>query len=295
MRLTCMRGYPGSGKSTAAREMASRTGASIVCRDTIRHTMFGRYTNVDEAAVTSMELSQVTNLLSLGKDVIVDAMHLNPRYLCKWATVAAEYSADWDVYDVLTEPAECIVNDADIDRARSGKRVGHEVITKLAARWPMNEWPVIESRTMKMEPYEPPKGKPFAVIVDVDGTLAHMTGRSPYDFSKVHTDEVDPCIRSVVNHYCRSMGADMLVVSGREDTCREQTEKWLTDNDIHYDELFMRKAKDNRKDSIIKYELFNDHIRDEYRVLLVLDDRNQVVKMWRELGVKCLQVQDGDF
>ena len=141
-----MRGYPGSGKSTAAREMASRTGASIVCRDTIRHTMFGRYTNVDEAAVTSMELAQVTNLLSLGKDVIVDAMHLNPRYLCKWATVAAEYSADWDVYDVLTEPAECIVNDADIDRARSGKRVGHEVITRLATRWPMNEWPVIEPR-----------------------------------------------------------------------------------------------------------------------------------------------------
>ena len=27
----------------------------------------------------------------------------------------------------------------------------------------------------------------------------------------------------------------------------------------------------------------------------VLDDRNQVVKMWRENGLTCLQVAEGDF
>lgn len=51
----------------------------------------------------------------------------------------------------------------------------------------------------------------------------------------------------------------------------------------------------NRKDVVIKRELFDRYIRDNYQVLFVLDDRNQVVDMWRELGLKCLQVAPGDF
>jgi hypothetical protein len=58
----------------------------------------------------------------------------------------------------------------------------------------------------------------------------------------------------------------------------------------------MRAEKDNRKDSIIKRELFDKHIRDKYHVDFVLDDRDQVVRMWRrELGLTCLQVNYGNF
>ena len=42
-------------------------------------------------------------------------------------------------------------------------------------------------------------------------------------------------------------------------------------------------------------ELYEQHVKDHYDVLCVFDDRNQVVDMWREIGLKCLQVQPGDF
>lgn len=59
-------------------------------------------------------------------------------------------------------------------------------------------------------------------------------------------------------------------------------------------ELLMRPKKDNRKDSVIKKELF-DKIKDKYNIQYVFDDRDQVVEMWRELGLTCLKVADGNF
>lgn len=132
-----------------------------------------------------------------------------------------------------------------------------------------------------------------AIIVDIDGTLAHMNGRKPYEWSKVGTDIVDETIKSLIsliNHKYK-----IILLSGRDGVCRPETEQWLKVNNVYYDELFMRDVNDNRKDSIIKLELFNNHIKDNYDIQFVLDDRNQVVEMWRSIGLKCFQVAKGDF
>ena len=57
----------------------------------------------------------------------------------------------------------------------------------------------------------------------------------------------------------------------------------------------MRKTGDFRKDSIVKKELFDENVRGKYNIEFVLDDRNQVVEMWRSIGLVCLQVADGNF
>ena len=76
----------------------------------------------------------------------------------------------------------------------------------------------------------------------------------------------------------------------------EQTIKWLTKYKIPYHDLLMRKTKDGRKDSVIKKEIVDEHIKGKYFVRFVLDDRDQVVDMWRkEMGYACLQVNYGDF
>lgn len=134
-----------------------------------------------------------------------------------------------------------------------------------------------------------------AIIVDIDGTLADKGERHPFDYSKVSQDTAKEAIKELVNtlymsHY------KIVIFSGREDVCYFETRKWLDDNGILFNELFMRKEKDRRKDSIVKKELYENHVKDRYDVLLVLDDRDQVVKMWREeLGLTCLQVAYGDF
>lgn len=132
--------------------------------------------------------------------------------------------------------------------------------------------------------------KPTAIMVDIDGTLAHMVGRSPYDYSKVHEDTLDEVIASITRHY-----KHVVVMSGRPEDCREATENWLRKHDIRFDALFMRKSGDKRPDNEIKWELYQEHVEPNYKIDFVLDDRNRVVKMWRENGLKCLQVAEGDF
>jgi hypothetical protein len=57
----------------------------------------------------------------------------------------------------------------------------------------------------------------------------------------------------------------------------------------------MRRAGDRRKDWVVKSELYREHIEPRYDVLLVLDDRDQVVRAWRGLGLTVFQVAEGDF
>jgi predicted kinase len=140
--ITCMRGYPGSGKSTVAKTLAEATGAVIVSRDTLRYQMFGKFHGVDECAVTEAETDCVVVALVAGRDVIVDAMHLDPAYLWKWVDVAKEHSAEFTVCDVPTDVDTCIARDA--ERVSAGKSVGEQVIRSAAKRWPQSGWSKVE-------------------------------------------------------------------------------------------------------------------------------------------------------
>lgn len=135
--------------------------------------------------------------------------------------------------------------------------------------------------------------KPTAVICDIDGTLAHMNDRSPYDPTKYLEDSKDDFVHWAFARL--SENATRIIVSGRDDDYRADTEKWLENHGITYDHLYMRPSKDKREDSIIKREIYEAYIKDKYKVRCVLDDRNRVVKMWRGHGLKVLQVADGDF
>ena len=57
----------------------------------------------------------------------------------------------------------------------------------------------------------------------------------------------------------------------------------------------MRKLDDKRRDDIVKKELFDENIRGRFNVKFVIDDRNRVVDMWRQIGLTCFQVEEGDF
>ena len=134
-----------------------------------------------------------------------------------------------------------------------------------------------------------------AIICDIDGTLAHMQDRSPYDWDKVSDDVVDKTIKEILRTFYSTSKYAIILTSGRDDVCKQITERWLGKNYIFYDALYMRKHNDNRPDEVIKKEIYDKHIKDKYDVVFVLDDRNKVVKMWRDLGLKCLQVAEGDF
>ena len=139
-----------------------------------------------------------------------------------------------------------------------------------------------------------PNPLPKAIIVDIDGTVSHKTDRDIYDYKEAINDNPDKIILEVVRSLWHQ-GYRILFVTGRSDDCITVTRTWLATYCPYYFGLYMRQTGDFRKDAIVKQEIYENHIKNEYDVLCVFDDRQKVVDMWREIGLKCLQVQPGDF
>jgi hypothetical protein len=138
---------------------------------------------------------------------------------------------------------------------------------------------------------------PKAIICDIDGTLALLGNRNRYD-PTTGVDVLNDPIANILKVYDSQtvLQVDLIIVTGREEKYRDFTENWLEANEIsHYKQLYMRKTGDYRKDYIIKKEIYEKEVKGKYEVLFVLDDRDQVVKMWREEGLTCLQVAYGNF
>jgi len=140
---------------------------------------------------------------------------------------------------------------------------------------------------------------PRAVIVDIDGTLAKINGRSPYEWGKVDTDLPNEPVVELVKLLSK-VGKVIVFLSGRDGSCAGKTIVWINQHlglTYHKDWfLFMRTPNDNRKDAVIKKELFEQNILNRWYIDFVLDDRNQVVDLWRkEIGLPCFQVDYGDF
>lgn len=138
--------------------------------------------------------------------------------------------------------------------------------------------------------------RPSAVIVDLDGTLAHMGERHPFATSGYDQDTPNPPVVEVVRAL-HLAGHTIVIVSGRKEVSRTETEWWLgTHVPVPYEGLHLRADDDDRADGIVKREIYERDIAPRFEVLCVLDDRNHVVDMWRdELGLTCLQVAPGDF
>lgn len=131
------------------------------------------------------------------------------------------------------------------------------------------------------------------VIVDLDGTLAHMRDRGPFDYERAGEDEVDEVVRELVVKAAQDH--TIVIVSGRMDTCYDLTASWLERHEVPFDDLLLRASGDYRPDEVVKREIFEQKIAPRLAIRYVLDDRDKVVRMWRALGLKCLQVADGDF
>lgn len=299
--LFIYRGLPGSGKTTRAKELQKVTGARIVGRDHLRELLYGlanyKPSNSKEQEVTRLQEKMIRDGLRADQMVIVDDMNLKAKYMRRLMEIATQEGAEYSIIDLTDTPVEtCVERDLARDR-----QVRPEQIRDLHKRFIQGKpypLPLPETAEKPSEGlvYEPPADAPPALIVDIDGTVAKMNGRSPYDYTKVSEDLPNEPVIGIVKLYYE-LGYEILFTSGRPDSCREDTVKWIKENiNLGWDyRLLMRNAGDHRKDSVVKRELFDRHIRENFRVEFVLDDRNQVVEMWRSLGLTCLQVAEGNF
>lgn len=325
--LTIVRGMSGSGKTRFARRRvasALQPEYELMCRvnrDDIRAMLHdGTYIHgITEEVVIAVRDATIRAALRKGWDVISDDTNLRSRNVRDLMKVAASVGAEVKFEDFTDVPLEeCIRRDN--WRARNDEpSVGEDVILDQYNRF-------LKGRKLPLPvpaSDEPPTFDPIsrgtipAIIVDIDGTTAHNNGhRGWYEYDKVAYDEPNRNVIDVVS----AMDAgyhEVIFVSGRSDQCRDLTAEWLgrhvissywdnvgddvanmkhpNDNQSGLYKLFMRPEGDYRDDALVKYELYRDYIAPFYDVRVVLDDRDRMVRMWREIGLTCLQVAEGDF
>lgn len=290
-KVLILKGLPASGKSTYAKDLVEK-GWKRVNKDDLRAMIdSSHWSSSNEKHIIRMRNYITLYYLGNGFNIVVDDTNLNPKHekdiremiIKNPNPEVARAEVDNMFFDVTIK--ECI--ERDLKRPAS---VGKDVIMRMYNQW----------LKPKPELYTPPEGKPDCFMIDIDGTLAHMNGRSPFEWKRVGEDDVDPELPNILSQLVSKNHMDeektyIILLSGRDSVCRPETEKWLADHGIQYDHLYMRPEKDSRKDFEVKLELFNNHVRDNYRVRVVFDDRDQVVSLWRSLGLKCYQVAEGDF
>jgi len=283
-KIILTRGLPGSGKTTWALDyIKENSNTKRINKDDLRNMVDGGgWSSNREKIIIRARDVLVKLYLDLGFNVIIDDTNLVEKHFVQMAGIAAKYKdVIVEVKDFTDVPIEeCIKND--LARVKS---VGKDVIMDMY------------NKHLKESIIEPEYNYNLqdCIIVDIDGTLAHMTNRTAYEWDKVGSDKLDVEISTIIRTYEESEPVEIILVSGRSDGCRQQTEQWLKDKHVKYDELYMRKKGDMRKDVEVKTEIYNKYIKNNYNVIFVLDDRKQTVEGWRNLGLKCLQVAEGNF
>ena len=112
------------------------------------------------------------------------------------------------------------------------------------------------------------------------------------DFHLVHRDEINEIVSELIDFH-NSKGRHIIIMTGRSEEYRKETEEWLNLYDIRYDQLLMRQKDDYKRDTVVKKELYNDNIKDKYNVICVFDDRLSVCRQWVDMGIFTFTVNQG--
>lgn len=143
--------------------------------------------------------------------------------------------------------------------------------------------------------------KKKAIIVDMDGTICeNVTDRPWYGKGAAEgmlTDAPYTDIINMLRAYLEEYEIQLLILTGRNDTpeIRQATLEWLGRNWFHPDKLFMRKPKDYSKTVVYKEKTYTEQIEPYYDVIMVFEDNNACVQMFRDKGLIVLQPQNSDY
>jgi predicted kinase len=310
LKIVLTRGAPGSGKSTWAKQEIAKDPLNWlrINNDDLRSSFNGSVFSGDyEKIIRETRHFLLQEALKRGLNVILDNVNASSRNWEEVCKLAKESNKDVMVFEKLfyAELEELLSRNA---QREGSARVPDEVVKKFFKELGGKQFrfsnPKVEVFTRRDytsdAPFTPAiqdESLPHTIISDLDGTLSLFAGkRSSYDASDCDLiDDINKPVADTIKLY-HEAGYKIIFSSGREDKYEPETRRFIEKHlpGVEY-QLFMRKTNDSRKDSIIKEEIYRNNIEGKYLIKLVLDDRNQVVDLWRSLGLVCFQVAEGNF
>lgn len=295
LKILILIGIPASGKSTWAKEFTKYNDDWIrVNRDDFRSMLKSQQLceNKIESMITSMVNDTIETSLASKLNVIVDNTNLKEKYINDIIN-KFKYSADIDyrVFDISLNKA------VERDTLRPNP-VGETVIKKMYQNYKnlldtFNFQPISKNRYRPTISPNFNSNLPDAVIFDIDGTIAHMKNRGPFDWDQVYKDDLNNIVAEHIEFH-KSKGREIIIVTGRDESCKDITIEWLELHNIKFDQIFTRPKDDYRKDTVVKKEIYNNEILNKYNLLCVYDDRLQIIDMWYEQNIFTFNVNQGN-
>jgi predicted kinase len=307
--LIVLCGPPGSGKSTWAKNF-------------IKHEL-NSYHYVNQDSHGKDDHKRLFNLaLDCGANVIVDRMGFNKEQRQRYLAPAKVLGYRTRIV-VLHQPKQVCYD-------RIIAREGHETIKagdtatagKVLHFFFKNYERPTQDEADQIQFVYPGGPKTKAVIFDLDGTLCNIDHRLHYvkgPGKKDWKNFLSNVDKDNVNEWCRQLIKSMdalkykiVYCSGRGQEYKDKTTKWLGSNELYEycnevakdkngdyylkeEHLYMRERGDHRTDYIIKEIILDFELLTRFEILFTVDDRKQVVDMWRRRGITCLHCAEGDF
>ena len=302
LTVTICKGLPASGKTTWAKEqvLKSQGHTKRINKDDLRAMLdAGKWSKQNERYIIHVRNILIRDFLESGYNIIIDDTNLAKKHITDIRKIVDNHNefTEGEKYQTHIKdftdvsPQKCIERD---NKRANG--VGHKVILDMYNKY-------IREQETAVKPPEYNSNLPDCIICDIDGTLSDNNWRNPFDASEANKDKLIESTYEILyrfaNYDCElthNLRAKIILFSGRDNSFLIPTLKFLEKYNVPYDSLHLRSAGDTRKDSIVKREMYENFVKNKYNVLFVLDDRDQVVDMWRnELGLPCHQVNYGNF
>jgi predicted kinase len=308
LKIFYLKGAPACGKSTWAKTEIAKDPLNYlrVNNDDIRSMANSSVFSADyEKLIRETRLFLIKQGIQRGLNIIVDNVNSSKRNWEDVCKIAKESNKDVQVieknfYVELDELLERNSKREGVARVPDDvvKKFWKELGGKQFAHYP-SKVEIFTKRSWAadkiVEPMAQDEGLPRAIICDLDGTLAKIGDRSPYDASLCDITDVgnEHVVQTVKLHY--DVGYKIIFCSGRMNKDRDPTVRFIDKclPNMEY-VLLMRRDNDQRRDALVKEEIFNENIRGKYWVKLVIDDRISVCRLWHGMGLNLLRVGDPD-
>lgn len=304
LSVTILRGLPASGKSTWSKQMVSDYPNQYkrISKDDLRAMLDNsKHTTGNEKFVLKVRDTLIIEALKNGSHVIVDDTNLNPIHVTRVSNIVKEYNIEnnKDVRIIIKDFSQSLATCLKWDSLRVNS-VGENVIKGMYGQYVYaKDW--VTKTKNEVVPYDQ------YIVVDMDGTLSntkdrlHFLAEGKKDWNMFFNFCVfDPprqdVIQQVLIHHYSNNHIPIVVVSARPENYRDQTEKWLHDNNIKYNMLLMREKNDKRQDDVVKQEMLDRYMKKE-RISVAFDDRKRILDMWEQNGIPTINVggSDNDF
>lgn len=301
--LYILRGLPGSGREDAAKNMVEDDSWLLrVSRKDLGLQLYGFYHPMDldrfmTDNVTLIQRAQIDTALKAGLSVVVDDINVDAESIKRLYILGNRHKAEIKIIDFDEHFEKCIKADR-YSNPSYGETYIRLLVKKFIDKGHLRPVPTNDPDEITLgRRYEPDKSLPKAFWLDADGTFFGMGARDPFDFHLVHLDYVHEHILNI----CKALVADgykAIVMTGRDESCREGTWNAFVKAGLEPYEMYMRpNGTSDIEDFKIKEQMFfGNDLHKKYFMEFALDDRNSVVQHTRDsMGIPVLQVAPGDF